>query len=169
MRALQFSTYGGPEVLQWAEASEPHAGSGQIRIAVRAASVNPIDWKAISGVMAGGKPMEGTGYLGYDAAGVVDELGDGVTGVSVGDEVFGRGRGTQAEYAVLGAWAAKPASVDWAVAGRGRCGRRDQRTRASTARRHGRRHALRRRRRRWCGRDGRADGPGPGRHGDRLS
>jgi NADPH:quinone reductase-like Zn-dependent oxidoreductase len=116
MRALQFSTYGGPEVLQWAEAPEPHAGPGEIRIAVRAASVNPIDWKLLSGMMSGGEPMAGTGYLGVDAAGVVDEVGEGVTGVSVGDEVFGRGRHTQAEYAVLDAWAAKVPSVDWAVA-----------------------------------------------------
>jgi NADPH:quinone reductase-like Zn-dependent oxidoreductase len=116
MRALQFSTYGGPEVLQWAEAPEPHAGSGQVRIAVRAASVNPIDWKVISGVLSGGKPMEGTGLLGRDAAGVVDEVGEGVTGVAVGAEVFGRGQHTQAESAVLDAWAAKAPSVDWAVA-----------------------------------------------------
>jgi NADPH:quinone reductase-like Zn-dependent oxidoreductase len=116
MRALQFRAYGGPEVLEWAQAPDPHAGPGQIRIAVRAASVNPIDWKTISGAMAGGKPMEGTGYLGYDAAGVVDEVGDGVPGVAVGDEVFGRGQHTQAEYAVLGSWAVKPPSVDWAVA-----------------------------------------------------
>jgi len=116
MRALRFRAYGGPEVLEWAEAPDPHAGPGQIRIAVRAASVNPIDWKVTSGAMAGGKPMEGTGYLGYDAAGVVDELGDGVTGVLVGEEVFGRGQHTQAGYAVLDSWAAKAPSVDWAVA-----------------------------------------------------
>jgi NADPH:quinone reductase-like Zn-dependent oxidoreductase len=116
MRALQYTTYGGPEVLKWADAPEPHAGPGQIRIAVRAASVNPIDWKTFAGAMSGGKPMDGTGYLGYDAAGVVDEVGEGVTGVSVGDDVFGRGQNTQAEYAVLSAWAAKPPSVDWAVA-----------------------------------------------------
>src|SRR5215208_3107129 len=116
MRALQFRAYGGPEVLEWAEAPDPHPGPGQIRIAVRAASVNPIDWKLFSGMMAGGEPMAGTGYLGYDAAGGVDEVGEGVTGVSVGDEVFGRGRDTQAEYAVLDAWAAKAPSVDWAVA-----------------------------------------------------
>jgi NADPH:quinone reductase-like Zn-dependent oxidoreductase len=116
MRALQYKAYGGPEVLEWAEAPDPHAGSGQIRIAVRAASVNPIDWKAFSGAMSGGEPMAGTGYLGNDAAGVVDEVGEGVTGVSVGDEVFGRGRNAQAEYAVLDSWAAKPPSVDWAVA-----------------------------------------------------
>jgi NADPH:quinone reductase-like Zn-dependent oxidoreductase len=116
MRALQFAAYGGPEALSWGEAAEPHAGPGQVRVAVRAASVNPIDWKMLSGALAGGQPMVGTGYLGFDAAGVVDEVGQEVTGVAVGDEVFGRGEHTQAEYAVLDSWAAKPASVDWAVA-----------------------------------------------------
>lgn len=116
MRALQFRAYGGPEVLEWAEAPEPHPGPGQVRIAVRAASVNAIDWKTITGAMSGGQPMVGAGYLGYDAAGVVDEVGEGVTGVSAGDDVFGRGRNTQAEYAVLDSWAGKPSSVDWAVA-----------------------------------------------------
>jgi NADPH:quinone reductase-like Zn-dependent oxidoreductase len=116
MRALQYTVYGGPEVLEWAEAPDPHAGPGQVRIAVRAASVNPIDWKAFSGAMSGGEPMAGTGYLGSDAAGVVDEVGQGVTGVAVGDEVFGRGRNTQAEYALLDSWVAKPPSIDWAVA-----------------------------------------------------
>jgi NADPH:quinone reductase-like Zn-dependent oxidoreductase len=114
--ALQFSEYGDPEVLGVGEASEPHAGPGQIRIVVRAASVNAADWKFVSGMYARGKPLEGTGYPGYDAAGVVDEVGDGVTDVAVGDDVFGRGDHTQAEYAVLDSWARKPASVDWAVA-----------------------------------------------------
>ena len=116
MRALLYRNYGGPEVLEWAEAPEPHAGPGEVRIAVRAASVNPLDWKIFGGSMSGGQPLDGPGYLGYDAAGVVDEVGEGVTGVSVGDDVLGRGEHTQAEYAVLNAWAAKPASVDWAVA-----------------------------------------------------
>jgi len=78
--------------------------------------VNPVDWKMLAGVMSGGQPLVGTGYLGYDAAGVVDEVGAEVSGVSVGDEVFGRGENTEAEYAVLDAWARKPPSVDWAVA-----------------------------------------------------
>src|SRR5688572_17413289 len=98
------------------EAPEPHAGPGQIRIVVRAASVNPFDGKVLSGMLAQGKPLESTGYLGLDAAGVVDEVGDGVTGVAVGDDVFGLGKNTQAQYAVLTSWAHKPASLDWAVA-----------------------------------------------------
>ena len=103
-------------MLKWAEARDPHAGPGQIRIAVRAASVNPIDRKMLGGAMSGGQPLARTGYLGFDAAGVVDEVGEEVTGVSVGDDVLGQGRNTQAEYAVLDSWAAKPSAVDWAVA-----------------------------------------------------
>jgi NADPH:quinone reductase-like Zn-dependent oxidoreductase len=116
MRALQFSEYGSPEVLIWGDAPLPNAGPGEIRITVRAASVNPIDWKILSGAISGGQPLAGTGYLGSDAAGVVDEVGEGVSAVSVGDEVFGRGQNTQAECAVLNAWAVKPSSIDWAVA-----------------------------------------------------
>jgi NADPH:quinone reductase-like Zn-dependent oxidoreductase len=116
MWVLQFTEYGGPEVIKLGEAPEPHAGPGQVRIGVRAASVNGADWKFMSGRYAQGKPLERTGYPGFDASGVVDEVGEGVTGVAVGDDVFGLGKQTQAEYAVLDAWAHKPASVDWAVA-----------------------------------------------------
>jgi NADPH:quinone reductase-like Zn-dependent oxidoreductase len=116
MFALQYQSYGGPDVLTVGEAPEVHAGPGQVRVQVKAASVNPIDWKLRNGYLAGGKPLEGTGYLGYDAAGVVDEVGDGVTDVAVGDDVFGLGSNTDAEFAVLDAYARKPASVDWAVA-----------------------------------------------------
>ena len=116
MRALQFRAYGGPEVLEWGDAPAPHPGRGQIRIAVRAASVNPIDWKRFTGLLSGGRPLVGAGYLGHDAAGVVDEVGEGVDDVAVGEEVLGLGRKTQAEYAVLDSWAAKPAAIDWAVA-----------------------------------------------------
>jgi NADPH:quinone reductase-like Zn-dependent oxidoreductase len=116
MKALQFSEYGPPEVLTVAEAPEPHAGPGQIRVAVKAASVNAADWKGRSGKFAGGKPLEGPRYLGFDAAGVVDEVGEGVTGVAVGDDVFGNGSKTQAEFAVLDSWAHKPPAIDWAVA-----------------------------------------------------
>lgn len=116
MRALQYRSYGSPDVLEIADdVPEPHPGPGQVRIAVRAASVNPIDTKILSGVMAT-KPLKRTGYLGTDAAGVIDEVGEDVSGVSPGDAVFGTGKHTHAEYAVLGAWARKPDSVDWQVA-----------------------------------------------------
>jgi NADPH:quinone reductase-like Zn-dependent oxidoreductase len=116
MRALIYDTYGGPEVLRVAAMPEPHPGPGQIRITVSAASINPIDWKLVGGFMPGAAPLEGPVVPGSDASGVVDEVGEGVTGVSVGDDVFGLGTGTQAEHAVLSAWTAKPASLDWAVA-----------------------------------------------------
>ena len=116
MRAVQFAEYGGPEVLGVADVEEPHAGPGQIRIAVRAASVNAIDWKKRSGMLAEYMPVEFPHVGGYDAAGVVDEIGDGVEGVAEGDEVFGftvGSQGAMAEYALLDRWARKPAELSW--------------------------------------------------------
>lgn len=115
MRALTYTEHGGPDVLHVAEVPEPHAGPGQVRVRVAAAGVNPIDWKLLGGLMGGEAPT-GPTVPGFDAAGVVDEVGEGVTGVSVGDDVFGLGASTQAELAVLTAWAPKPASLDWSVA-----------------------------------------------------
>ena len=108
MRALQIGAYGGPEQLKIAEVTEPHAGAGEIRIKVVAASINAFDGKVLGGMMSGGKPLTEPVGLGLDAAGVVDEIGEGVDGVRVGDDVFGLGRQTQAEYAVLTDWAHKP-------------------------------------------------------------
>ncbi|SDC56641.1 NADPH:quinone reductase [Geodermatophilus telluris] len=114
MRAVVHSQYGDPEaVLSVREVEEPHAGPGAVRVAVRAASVNPIDWKVVSGAMAGGRPLAGPRVPGADAAGVVDEVGAGVTGVHVGDPVFGLGSATAAEFAVLRAWAPKPPNASF--------------------------------------------------------
>jgi NADPH:quinone reductase-like Zn-dependent oxidoreductase len=117
MRAAVYSRPGDPrEVLSVADIKEPHAGPGQVRIAVRAAGVNPIDWKIVGG-MVGGAPEEPK-VPGIDAAGAVDEIGEGVTGVQVGDAVFGHAAtGSAAEYAVLSAWAPKPDDVSFEVAG----------------------------------------------------
>jgi NADPH:quinone reductase-like Zn-dependent oxidoreductase len=120
VRAVQFGEYGDPDVLRVADVEEPHAGPGQIRIAVRAASVNPIDWKKRSGMLAEQMPLELPYVLGNDASGVVDEVGDGVEGVAAGDEVFGftaGGHGSNAEYAVLDRWTAKPPELSWEQAG----------------------------------------------------
>jgi NADPH:quinone reductase-like Zn-dependent oxidoreductase len=105
MKAVQFAEYGGPEVLRLVDVEKPHAGPGQLRIAVRAAGVNALDWKLRTGGMMKPPLPSGTGL---DAAGVVDEVGEGVTGVAVGDKVFGAGSATFAEYAVLTEWAAMP-------------------------------------------------------------
>src|SRR3954453_9981622 len=114
MRAVTFTDYGGPEVLHVAEAEEPHAGPGQIRIAVRASGVNPIDWKGGTGMLREVMPVEFPVIDGYEAAGVVDEVGEGVTGVSAGDEVFGFAvAGAAAEYAVLDDFARKPAQISF--------------------------------------------------------
>jgi len=117
MRALRIHAYGGPDQLQIDDVTEPRAGRGEVRITVRAASINALDGKILRGLTAGGKPLADPLGLGFDAAGVVDEVGEGVAGVAVGDDVFGLGRRTQAEYAVLTDWTAKPASLDWGVAG----------------------------------------------------
>jgi NADPH:quinone reductase-like Zn-dependent oxidoreductase len=113
MRAIEFSEYGDPEVLHLAERREPHAGPGKIRVRVHAAGINPMDWKIRSGMMAGQLSTVLPAVPGIDAAGVVDELGDGVTDVRVGDRVFGKGTATTAEYAVLSAWALLPESVSF--------------------------------------------------------
>jgi NADPH:quinone reductase-like Zn-dependent oxidoreductase len=110
MRAVRFHQYGGPEVLTVEDAPEPHAGPGEVRIRVHATSVNPADWKTRAGYMAQMMPTTFPAIIGSDAAGVVDEVGDGVDGVQPGDRVFGLAQGgAAAEYAVLAAWAPVPA------------------------------------------------------------
>lgn len=116
-KAVRYSEYGGPEVLQWVEVEEPHAGDGQVRVAVRAAGMNPFDYK----VRRGGYVANHTLPAGQGAefAGVIDEVGDGVTGLSVGDEVIGWvGTGAQATHVVVPAKnvTAKPAELDWSTA-----------------------------------------------------
>jgi NADPH:quinone reductase-like Zn-dependent oxidoreductase len=110
MRAARFHDYGPADVLVIEDAPEPNAGPGEIRIQVAAASVNPVDWKIRAGAVRAFLPIEFPAIPGRDAAGVVDQVGEGVTGVTVGDRVFGLGGlgGASAEYAVLSAWASVP-------------------------------------------------------------
>ncbi|MEU1345809.1 NADP-dependent oxidoreductase [Streptomyces sp. NPDC005795] len=108
MRKVNFAEFGGPDVLRLIDAEEPHAGPGRIRVAVRAAGVNPVDWRVREGQVLGAHPIESPAGVGQDAAGVVDEVGEGVDGVEIGDHVFGEGSSTYAEFAVLSAWARMP-------------------------------------------------------------
>ncbi|WP_329027100.1 NADP-dependent oxidoreductase [Streptomyces sp. NBC_01423] len=108
MKKVSFAEFGGPDVLRLIDAEEPHAGPGRRRIAVRAAGVNPVDWRVREGQVLGAHPTVLPSGVGLDAAGVVDEVGEGVEGVETGDRVFGEGAETYAEFAVLSAWARMP-------------------------------------------------------------
>lgn len=114
MKAAYFNRFGGPDVLEVVDLPDPHPGPGQVRIAVRAAGVNASDWKKRSGLMGGELPQT----LGYEAAGVVDELGEGVVDAAVGDRVFGfcTDGAAQAELAVLSVYSPIPAMLDFADA-----------------------------------------------------
>lgn len=111
MKRVSFAEFGGPDVLHLMDAEEPHAGPGQIRVAVRAAGVNPVDWRIREGQFQQVRPVALPAGVGQDAAGVVDEVGAGVEGVEVGDRVFGRGSAAYAEFAVLAAWARMPGGL----------------------------------------------------------
>ncbi|MFE9252483.1 NADP-dependent oxidoreductase [Streptomyces sp. NPDC007088] len=113
MKKVSFAEFGGPDVLHLIDAEEPHAGPGQVRVAVRAAGVNPVDWRVREGQVLAAHPLHLPAGVGLDAAGVVDEIGAGVEDVAVGDRVFGEGSSTYAEFAVLTAWARMPEGLSF--------------------------------------------------------
>jgi NADPH:quinone reductase-like Zn-dependent oxidoreductase len=102
-KAVVFQAFGGPEVLEVLEVPEIHADPGHVRIRVTAAGLNPVDWKLASSEEMGRRfGITLPSGFGADVAGVIDEVGDGVTGYAVGDRVYGGARSRAvAEYAVL--------------------------------------------------------------------
>jgi len=108
MRAVRFHQYGDPQVLTLEDAPEPHAGPGQVRVRVQGTSVNPVDWKIRAGYLHEVMPVTFPAIPGSDATGVVDEVGEGVSDVQIGDAVFGLAQGGAAELTVLTAWARVP-------------------------------------------------------------
>ena len=104
MKRVQYYRYGGPEVLRLEEFALDAPGRGEIRVGVRAAAANPMDWKIRSGEMKMMTSQKFPRGLGHDFAGVVDAVGPNVTRFKVGDEVFGatgwREAGTFAEALV---------------------------------------------------------------------
>ncbi|MGI5351685.1 NADP-dependent oxidoreductase [Streptomyces sp. CA-250714] len=96
--AIAFAAYGGPEVLHPTGIDIPEPDPDQVRVAVRAAGVNPLDWKLRSGALAAAMPVELPYIPGLEFAGTVDAVGDGVGSLEPGDEVFGR---AQHAYATL--------------------------------------------------------------------
>lgn len=117
-RAVSFSEYGGPEVLRTDGIDLPEPGPGQARIVVRAAGVNPLDWKIRSGAMSAFVPVALPHVPGLELAGVVDAVGEGVEEVAVGDEVFGPAHAAYATHAVADAHrlARRPAGLPWEAA-----------------------------------------------------
>jgi NADPH:quinone reductase-like Zn-dependent oxidoreductase len=110
MQAIYFTEYGAPDVLHFGPQPRPVPQAGQLLVKVHASSVNPIDWKLRQGEM---KLISGFCFPripGRDLAGVVAEVGDGVSQFKVGDNVFGMADaglgGANAEYALLSAKAA---------------------------------------------------------------
>jgi NADPH:quinone reductase-like Zn-dependent oxidoreductase len=89
-RAVQLESFGGPEVLNVREVPAPQAGPGQLRVRVTAAGLNPMDWIITADAQTAGRfgLSLPTGF-GTDYAGVVDQVGDGVSEFAVGDRVFG--------------------------------------------------------------------------------
>ncbi|MFF3750611.1 NADP-dependent oxidoreductase [Streptomyces sp. NPDC002018] len=114
MQAAVFETFGGPDVLRTRNVDEPHAGPGEVRVTVRAAGVNPMDCKIRHGWM---EPLFTTrlpAIPGLEFAGVVDETGEGVTGLAVGDDVVGwTATGAYAQYALAETVVPKPPSLGW--------------------------------------------------------
>ncbi|MFF4507415.1 NADP-dependent oxidoreductase [Streptomyces sp. NPDC001401] len=117
-KAYVFTRYGGPEAEALVDVDRPNPGAGQVLVAVRAAGVNPVDWKQRTGYRRPGESGERDfpSYFGNEVSGVVEEVGEGAEGFAVGDEVFGRPVvGGYSEYALLSVdlIARKPAALSF--------------------------------------------------------
>ncbi|WP_405004303.1 NADP-dependent oxidoreductase [Kitasatospora purpeofusca] len=125
MKAIAIHRYGGPEEVEYTDLPDPKVGPDSVLVQVRAAGVNPVDWKVRDGLLDGLLDAHFPLVMGWDAAGVVRAVGGGVTEFAPGDEVYGYVRkdtvehGTYAELvaAPVRTLARKPAALDWAQAG----------------------------------------------------
>jgi NADPH:quinone reductase-like Zn-dependent oxidoreductase len=120
-QAVRFDEYGGVDVLRVTEVDRPVPGPGQVLVRVKAAGINPGEAKIREGLLAQRWPATFPSGEGSDLAGVVEELGEGVTGFAVGEAVIGftDNRSSQAELVVVEAdnLIPKPAGVSWEAAG----------------------------------------------------
>lgn len=120
MKAAAFAEFGTADVLRPTELDAPEAGPGQVRVNVRVAGVMPYDPAVRGGWTPAGYTMTFPEIPGNEFAGVVDQVGEGVTGFTAGDEVLGFSMlKSYAEYVVVGAdqIVRKPATMSWEVAG----------------------------------------------------
>jgi NADPH:quinone reductase-like Zn-dependent oxidoreductase len=125
MRAIAFHEYGGSDRLELTDLPEPKVGPDTVLVRVRAAGVNPVDWKVREGKVDGAFDVYFPVVPGWDVAGIVEKVGPSVTEFAPGDEVIGYlrrdeiRRGTYAELtpAPVRSLAAKPDRADWVEAG----------------------------------------------------
>lgn len=120
-KAVQFDSYGGIDVLQVRDVPRPIPGAGEVLVKVRVAGINPSEAAIRSGAVRHIFPATFPSGQGSDLAGVVAELGPGVSAFAAGDEVIGFSmrRSSQAEYVTVPAnqLTPRPAAVPWEVAG----------------------------------------------------
>jgi NADPH:quinone reductase-like Zn-dependent oxidoreductase len=122
VRAVAVSSFGDPEVLAVIDVPQPEPGAGQVRIRVQAAPVHPVDLGTRAGAFAALLPEQPRYFLGWDLAGTVDAVGEGVREFTPGQAVIGLSDwfaslvGTQAEYVVLNASAVALAPTNAAPA-----------------------------------------------------
>src|SRR5215467_7880974 len=100
MQAVQAHEYGEPKVLELENTQRPKPEADQVLIRLKAAGVNPMDWKLRSGLYKGFMPLQFPWTPGLEGSGVVEEVGDNVTTFKKGDEVYGVVSGGYAEYAL---------------------------------------------------------------------
>ena len=101
MKAVVLKEFGGADNLQLENVDDPVAGAGEVLVRVRATSVNPIDWKIRSGSAKGRIDVTLPAILGRDLAGVVEQVGKGVSGFATGDRVMALINRTYAELATV--------------------------------------------------------------------
>ena len=120
-KAVQFDSYGGVDVLEVRDVRRPVPEAGEVLVEVKAAGINPSEAVLRSGALADQFPATFPSGQGSDLAGVVAELGSGVSDFAVGDEVIGfsNQRSSHAEYVTVPAnqLTPKPSAVPWEVAG----------------------------------------------------
>lgn len=119
-RSVQYSRNGGPEVLDVVTVDAPHPGPGQVRVHVRTAGLNPLDYKLFRGMQtAAGTPAKVPSGNGHDYAGEIDELGEGVAGWQLGEAVFGQAVAAQADFILVAAdqLTRKPDELSFEIAG----------------------------------------------------
>ncbi|GAA4902593.1 NADP-dependent oxidoreductase [Streptomonospora salina] len=114
-QAVRYSRYGGPDVLTLEKEDAPEPGPGQVRVAVRAVGVNPVDWKIRSGAFSADAsvPPQHPQGTGLDLAGTVEATGPGATGWNTGQAVFGKARGGAAATRALSPAEELVAKPDW--------------------------------------------------------